>query len=127
MLCSNSRTFSRELWRSHHNNYLHSHKCSQIYFGVAQITFREHMRPKWSQFRAVLVQERSSVMCTPRNLVLLTLSTVAPLMVRGACRECTLLKSTTISLVFSTFRDCCHCTTRPGGSPRSCSLSHLCC
>ncbi len=24
-------------------------------------------------------------------------------------------------------RDCCHCTTRPGGSPRSCSLSHLCC
>ncbi len=35
----------------------------------------------------LLVQERSSVMCTPRNLVLLTLSTVAPLMVRGACRE----------------------------------------
>ncbi len=33
----------------------------------------------------LLVQERSSVMCTPRNLVLLTLSTVAPLMVRGAC------------------------------------------
>uniref|UniRef100_A0AAY4A3Q2 Uncharacterized protein n=1 Tax=Denticeps clupeoides TaxID=299321 RepID=A0AAY4A3Q2_9TELE len=31
------------------------------------------------------VQERSSVMCTPRNLVLLTLSTDAPLMVRGAC------------------------------------------
>ncbi len=53
----------------------------------------------------VLVQERSSVMCTPRNLVLLTLSTVAPLMVRGACRECTLLKSTTISFVFSTFRE----------------------
>ncbi len=23
-------------------------------------------------------------------------------------------------------RDCCHCTTWPGGSPRSCSLSHLC-
>ncbi len=23
--------------------------------------------------------------------------------------------------------DCCPCTTRPGGSPRSCSLSHLCC
>ncbi len=44
-------------------------------------------------------------MCTPRNLVLLTLSTVAPLMVRGAYRECTLLKSTTISFVFSTFRE----------------------
>ncbi len=33
----------------------------------------------------LLVQERSSMMCTPRNLVLLTLSTVTPLMVRGAC------------------------------------------
>ncbi len=57
------------------------------------------------QCAVLLVQERSSVMCTPRNLVLLTLSTVAPLMVRGACREYTLLKSTTISFVFSTFRD----------------------
>ncbi len=53
----------------------------------------------------LLVQERSSVMCTPRNLVLLTLSTVAPLMVRGSCRECTLLKSPTISFVFFTFRE----------------------
>ncbi len=53
----------------------------------------------------LLVQERSSVMCTPRNLVLLTLSTVAPLMVRGACWVCTLLKSTTISFIFSTFRE----------------------
>ncbi len=53
----------------------------------------------------LLVQERSSVMCTPRNFVLLTLSTVAPLMVRGACWVCTLLKSTTISFVLSTFRE----------------------
>ncbi len=53
-------------------------------------------------------------MCTPRNLVLLTLSTVAPLMVRGACRECTLLKSTTISFVFSTFREEIVVTALPG-------------
>ncbi len=53
-------------------------------------------------------------MCTPRNLVLLTLSTVAPLMVRGACRECTLLKSTTISFVFSTFRREIVVTAPPG-------------
>ncbi len=31
--------------------------------------------------------------------------TVAPLMVRGACWVCALLKSTTISFVFSTFRE----------------------
>ena len=34
--------------------------------------------------------------CTSRNLVLLTLSTAAPLMVRGGCRVCALLKSSTI-------------------------------
>ncbi len=63
-------------------------------------------------------------MCTPKNLVLLTLSTVVPLMVRGACRECTLLKSRqSPSSSPHSERDCCHCTTRPGGSPRSCSLS----
>ncbi len=38
----------------------------------------------------LLVQERS----TPRNLMLFTLSTVAPLMVRGAYWVCTLLTST---------------------------------
>ncbi len=63
----------------------------------------------WPVLRVMLVQERSSVMCTPKNLVLLNLFTVAPLLVRGAGRVCTLLKSTTISFVFSTFRrDCCH-------------------
>ena len=53
----------------------------------------------------LVVQERSSETCTPRNLVLLTLFIAAPLMVRGGCRVCALLKSTTISLVFSTFRE----------------------
>ncbi len=76
----------------------------------------------------LLVQERSSVMCTPRNLVLLALATVAPLMVRGACLVCTLLKSTTISFVFSTFRErllTLHHPARRLTSP--CSLSHLGC
>lgn len=42
---------------------------------------------------------------TPRNVILLTHYTVAPLMVRGECLVSCLLKSTPISCVFSTFKD----------------------
>lgn len=50
-------------------------------------------------------QDGSSEVCTPRNLVLLILPTAAPLMGKGACWVGTILKATTISLVFSTFRN----------------------
>lgn len=40
-----------------------------------------------------------------RNFVLLTLSTAVPLMVSGGCTHQPFLKSTTISFVFSTFRE----------------------
>ncbi len=54
----------------------------------------------------LVVQVRSSVMCTPRNLVLLTFSTVELSMVSGGwSMEFLLLKSTTTSFVFSTLRD----------------------
>ncbi len=53
----------------------------------------------------VVVQVRSSVMCTPRNLVLLTLSTVEVSMVSGGWSTEFLLKSITTSFVFSTLRD----------------------
>ncbi len=54
----------------------------------------------------LVVQVRSSVKCTPRNLVLLTLSTVELSMVSGGWSvEFLLLKSITTSFVFSTFRD----------------------
>ncbi len=49
----------------------------------------------------LVVQVRSSVMCTPRNLVLLTLSTVELSMVSGGwSMEFLLLKSNTTSFVF---------------------------
>ncbi len=55
----------------------------------------------------LVVQVRSSVMCTPRNLVLLTLSTVELSMVSGGWSvEFLLLKSITTSFVFSTFNKC---------------------
>ncbi len=51
-------------------------------------------------------QVRSSVMCTPRNLVLLTLSTVELSMVSGGwSMEFLLLKSTTTSFVLLALRD----------------------
>ncbi len=50
----------------------------------------------------LVVQVRSSVMCTPRNLVLLTLSTVELSMVSGGWSMEFLLKSITTSFVFST-------------------------
>ncbi len=54
----------------------------------------------------LVVQVRSSVMCTPRNLVLLTLSTVELSMVSGGWSvEFLLLKSITTFFVFSTLRD----------------------
>ncbi len=53
----------------------------------------------------LVVQVRSSVMCTPRNLVLLTLSTVEVSMVSGGWSTEFLLKSITTSFVFSTLRD----------------------
>ncbi len=53
----------------------------------------------------LVVQVRSSVMCTPRNLVLLTLSTVEVSMVSGGWSMGFLLKSITTSFVFSTLRD----------------------
>ena len=36
------------------DNYLHLHECSQLYLEVAQIKFWEHIRPKQSQFRALV-------------------------------------------------------------------------
>ncbi len=53
----------------------------------------------------LVVQVRSSVMCTPRNLVLLTLSTVELSMVSGGWSTEFLLKSITTSFVFHTLRD----------------------
>ncbi len=53
----------------------------------------------------LVVQVRSSVMCTPRNLALLTLSTVEVSMVSGGWSTEFLLKSITTSFVFSTLRD----------------------
>jgi len=53
----------------------------------------------------LLPQERSSVRCTPRNLVLLTLSTASPFMVSGGWWVGALRKSTTNSFVFSTLRE----------------------
>jgi len=53
----------------------------------------------------LVVQLRSSVMCTPRNLVLLTLSTVELLIVGGRWSVEFLLKSITTSCVFFTLRD----------------------
>ncbi len=53
----------------------------------------------------LVVQVRSSVMCTPRNLVLLTLSTVELSMVSGGWSTEFLLKSNTTSFVFPTLRD----------------------
>ncbi|KAK3508631.1 hypothetical protein QTP70_000917 [Hemibagrus guttatus] len=50
-------------------------------------------------------QVKFSARCTPRNLVLLTISTGDPSMYSGEWSLCALLKSTTISLVLSTFRD----------------------
>ncbi len=53
-----------------------------------------------------MVQVRSSVMCTPRNLVLLTLSTVElSLMVSGGWSTGFLLKSITTSFVLLKLRD----------------------
>ncbi len=53
----------------------------------------------------LVVQVRSSVMCTPRNLVLLTLSTVELSMVSGEWSTEFLLKSITTSFVFPTLWD----------------------
>ncbi len=62
--------------------------------------------PSWESDMVLVVQVRSSVMCTPRNLVLLTLSTVELSMVSGGWSvEFLLLKSNTTSFVFSTLRD----------------------
>ncbi len=53
----------------------------------------------------LVVQMRTSVMCTPRNLVLPTLSTVEPSMVSGGWSTEFLLKSITTSFVLLTLRD----------------------
>jgi len=63
----------------------------------------------------LVVQERSSVKYTPRNLVLLTLSTTALLMCREGYWVCALRKSTTISFVFSTLREREIVVTAPSG------------
>lgn len=44
-------------------------------------------------------------MCPPVNIVLFTMTTTVPLMVRRACWVHTLLKATTMSFLFSTFRE----------------------
>lgn len=74
-----------------------------VMMGAGTLAFLSFQR-KWRHWLAFLVsdvvlvvQERSSVMCMPWILVLLTLLTVAMLIVRGACWVCVLLKSTTIS------------------------------
>ncbi len=53
----------------------------------------------------LVVQVRSSVKCTPRNVVLLTPSTVELSMVSGGWSTEFLLKSITTSFFFSTLRD----------------------
>ncbi len=53
----------------------------------------------------LMVQVRSSVMCIPRNFVLLTLSTVELSMVSGGWSTEFLLKSITTSFVLLTLRD----------------------
>ncbi len=61
--------------------------------------------PSWRLTWCWWVQVRSSLMCTPRNLVLLTLSTVELSMVSGGWSTEFLLKSITTSFVLLTLRD----------------------
>ncbi len=70
---------------------------------------------RWREFRrccaflesdiVLVVQVRSSVMCTPKNLVLLPLSTVELSMVSGGWSPEFCLKSITASFVLITLRD----------------------
>ena len=59
----------------------------------------------WAHFvnpEVFLFKLRSCEICTPLNLMFSTLSTVQPLMLRGACSDCDLQKLITISFVLST-------------------------
>ncbi len=80
--------------------------CWSIVQGKCPGWMGEGRWSRWDPTVQVVVQVRSYVMCTPRNLVLLTLSTVELSMVSGGWSvEFLLLKSITTSFVFSTFRD----------------------
>src|SRR4029434_4743783 len=71
----------------------------------ALLSLQRKQRRRWAFFVSdaeLVAQERSSLMCTPRNLVLLTRSTAAS-MVSGGCSLWLFLKSTTISFVLLTF------------------------
>ncbi len=70
---------------------------------------------------------RSSVMYTPRNLVLLTLSTVKRSMVSGGWSTEFLLKSITTSFVLLTLRDRLRDTIQPAVPLPLCSVFHRCC
>ncbi|KAF7645735.1 hypothetical protein LDENG_00199090 [Lucifuga dentata] len=90
------------------------------------------LRMKWKCLWAFLVMEvvfvvqvRSATMCTPRSLVLLTLSTAALWVFSGVWLAGLLLKSTVISFVFSTQRQIVLFTLVV--SPLLCILTHPCC
>ncbi len=92
-------------------------------------------RRKWSRCCAFLendvvlvVQVRSSVMCNPKNLVLLTLSTVELSMVSGEWSTEFLLKSITTSLSYSHWgTGCLHHTIQPVVPLPLCRVFHHCC
>src|SRR4029434_6857977 len=53
-----------------------------------RLSLRRKWRRRWAFFASdaeLVAQERSSLMCSPRKLVLLTRSTAAPSMVSGGC------------------------------------------
>src|SRR4029434_8279473 len=71
-----------------------------------RLSLRRKWRRRWAFFASdaeLVAQERSSLMCSPRKLVLLTRSTAAPSMVSGGCSVWLFLKSTTISFVLLIF------------------------
>ena len=82
----------------------HCRKFRGCWWGEACISFLRKYSLCWARFmkpEMFLLQLRSHELCTPRNLMFSTLSTVQPLMLRGACSGCDLQKSKTISFFLS--------------------------
>ena len=72
--------------------------------GEACFSFLRKQSLCWAHFvipEVFLFQFRSCEICTPRNLMFSTLSTVRPLMLRGVCSGCDLQKSMINSFVLS--------------------------
>lgn len=95
----------RREWSLHTTQFYSWSGCSPSCLGWRSIRWglpscRRSRRPvkfSWPHDAILMFQERSSMMCTPRNLVLLTVPTAGQLMVSGGCWVCALKKSTTFS------------------------------